>query len=170
VKWQRSIVVGVILVAASVGFSFVRPWGNLRSVNPDAGILSGSGVPDDVRGILDRKCADCHSNQTHWPVYSRFAPASWLVEHDVNAGRSAMNLSQWKAMGSEDRIAVLTRIAAEIRTGEMPPKPYATIHAARLTDVEKQEISTWARSERKLIRTEISGQKEKGTIEATKRK
>jgi hypothetical protein len=72
-----------------------------------------------------------------------------------------MNLSLWAGMSVEDRIALLARIAAEVRSGEMPPKPYEKIHAAVLTDAEKQEIAVWARSERKRIRTENAGQKEK---------
>ena len=64
-----------------------------------------------------------------------------------------MNLSHWTEMSTEDRIAVLTRIAAEVRSGEMPPKPYAMLHPAnRLTESDKQEITAWARAERKRIR------------------
>ncbi len=160
----RPICFGTLFLALiSVALSFVHPWGDVRSVATRGQILEGSAVPENVRGIIESKCADCHSNQTHWPVYSRLAPASWLVEHDVKTGRAAMNLSQWKGMGADDQIALLTRIAAEIRTGEMPPKPYAKIHAAALTDTEKQEIAAWARSERKRIRTERSAQKETDT-------
>jgi hypothetical protein len=64
-------------------------------------------------------------------------------------------------MGAEDRIAALARIAAEVRSGEMPPKPYALIHAAALTDGERQQLSAWTRAERKRVRIEASGQKEK---------
>jgi cytochrome c len=146
---------------ASGCLAFLHPWGDLRNENADSAILSGSEVPDEVRGILDKKCADCHSNKTHWPIYSRMAPTSWLVEHDIFAGRSAMNLSVWAGMGTEDRIAALARMAAEVRSGEMPPKPYAFIHSAVLSESEKQQVSLWARAERKRIRTEASGQKEK---------
>lgn len=158
----RPIGFGVLFLAViSIALSFVHPWGDVRSVAKHGQILEGSAVPQDVRGILESKCADCHSNQTHWPVYSRLAPVSWLVERDVHAGRSAMNLSLWAGIGVEDRIALLARITAEVRSGEMPPKPYATIHAAALTDTEKQQIAAWARSERKRIRTETAAPKEK---------
>ncbi len=72
-----------------------------------------------------------------------------------------MNLSHWARISTESRIALLSRIAAEARTGEMPPKPYTMLHPAnRLTDSDKQQIATWARTERKRIRTEGSAQKE----------
>jgi hypothetical protein len=66
-------------------------------------------------------------------------------------------------MNAEDRIAALTRLAAEVRSGEMPPKPYARIHDAALNDDERQKITTWARAERKRLRTETSTQKETQT-------
>lgn len=158
---RLAIFFAAVLIVASSCLSFVHPWGNPRDDNNGPSILSGSEVPSDVRGILERTCADCHSNQTHWPVYSRMAPVSWLVERDVVRGRAALNLSAWAGMGADDRVAALARIAAEVRSGEMPPKPYALIHAAALTDGEKQQVSAWTRAERKRVRIEASGQKEK---------
>jgi cytochrome c len=157
---RRLLFVGAFLILASGSLAFVHPWGNLRDDNTGQAILSGSEIPGDVGSILERKCADCHSNQTHWSMYSRIAPVSWLVERDVVRGRSALNLSVWGGMSAEDRIAALARIAAEVRSGEMPPKPYALIHAAALTDDERQQVSAWSRAERKRIRIEASAQKE----------
>src|SRR5579859_348069 len=103
---MRPMVVGTAILVAGAALSLVHPWGELRSAGPHGQFLEGATVPVDVRGILESKCGDCHSNQTHWPAYSRLAPASWLVEHDVHAGRSAMNLSNWTQTNTEDRIAV----------------------------------------------------------------
>lgn len=151
----------LFLALISVALSFVHPWGDVRSAATRGQILEGSAMPEQVRGILAKKCADCHSNQTHWPLYSRLAPASWLIEHDVHAGRSAMNLSDWTQMQTEDKIALLTRIAAEARRGEMPPKPFTMLHPAnRLTERDKQQITAWTRTERKRIRLEPASQKE----------
>jgi cytochrome c len=158
---RRTMFVLAFLMVASGALSFVHPWGDLHYENANAAILSGSEVPDDVRGILERKCADCHSNNTHWPAYSRPAPASWLLEHDVVAGRAALNLSIWAGMGTQDRISALAGIAAEVRSGEMPPKPYALMHAAFLTESDKQKITAWSRAERKRLRAQTSGDKEK---------
>jgi hypothetical protein len=149
------------LMFASGGLAFVHPWGNLRNENANSAVLSGSEVPDDVRGIVETKCADCHSNKTHWPVYSMAAPVSWLLEHDIYAGRIALNLSAWGGMGEQDRIAALARIAAEVRSGEMPPKAYVMMHAAVLTESEKQKITAWSRAERKRLRMQTSGEKGK---------
>jgi len=34
-------------------------------------------------------CGDCHSHATKWPVYSKVAPVSWLVQYDVDEGGDA---------------------------------------------------------------------------------
>lgn len=152
------------MLALSVALSFVHPWGDVRHADPGGEILAGSAVPPNVRATVEAKCADCHSNQTRWPVYSRLAPGSWLMEHDVHEARTAMNLSQWSEISTEGRIAALSRIAAEARSGEMPPRPYAFMHpASRLTDSEKQDIVRWARSERK--RLQANNIEQKGTSE-----
>src|SRR3954454_24080837 len=64
-------------------------------VKLDDNIAARLDVPPAVTNILQRACADCHSDQTRWPVYSRVAPFSWLVAEDVEKGRDALNLSQW---------------------------------------------------------------------------
>jgi cytochrome c len=160
-RWRTISFGCLFLVASCMAFSFVHPWGNVRSVAPGGQILEGSAMPGDVRMILEKKCADCHSNQTHWPAYSRLAPISWLTERDVQAGRSALNFSLWNAMGAGDRINALAEIAAEVRSGEMPPKPYARMHAAFVSEGDKQKIAAWSRAERKRLRTQSSEVKEK---------
>jgi hypothetical protein len=75
--------VGAVLVLAPP-LSLLHPWGNVRAISqPNRRILTGTSVPPEVREVIETKCIDCHAERTHWPVYSRIAPASWLVEHDV---------------------------------------------------------------------------------------
>ena len=81
-----AITYGGLVLAAAVGLSFVHPWGDVRNVDERGEMFGGSEVPRGVREVLEQKCADCHSNRTHWPVYSRLAPGTWLMEHDVSEG------------------------------------------------------------------------------------
>lgn len=158
----RAIGFGCGMFAVSVGLSFVHPWGDLRDAAPKVPMLGTGEAPSEVRAILENKCADCHSNRTQWPFYSTLAPSSWLLEHDVHEGRGAMNLSLWDQMSSAGRISILTRLAAKVRSGEMPPSPYAMAHPAkRLTDDDKQLLGSWAKAERRRIRT--IGDDRKGT-------
>jgi heme-binding protein len=82
-----------------------------------------------TRTLAKQACFDCHSNETEWPAYANIAPVSWLVQHDVDEGRSVLNFSEWTRPQKE-----ATEAAKELRHGEMPPAAYKLIHAhARLS-------------------------------------
>ena len=145
----------------STALSFVHPWGNLRAyARPDRPKLTGAVVPPEVREVLETKCVDCHSESTHWPLYSNFAPASWLMEHDVSEAREHFNMSRWEEYSRESQVDLLTRIGAEARSGEMPLKHYLLLHpGAKLTSKDQQMIYEWTRAERKRVKSQISEQK-----------
>jgi cytochrome c len=142
---------GVLLVGTAL--SFVHPWGNLRlDSSKGATILGGASAPNEVRELLARKCNDCHSNQTRWPVYSRIAPASWFVEHDVHAGREHLNFSRWSEYGIDSRIDLLSKVGSQVRDGKMPLKQYVLLHPeAQLSDSERKLIQNWIKIERKRL-------------------
>jgi hypothetical protein len=88
-----------------------------------------------TRDLAKRACFDCHSNETEWPPYAKFAPASWLVQHDVAEGRAVLNFSEWHRAqrGATDA-------SEEVRHREMPPVAYRLMHPhARLSvgDIER---------------------------------
>ncbi len=148
-----------VLTAAIMVMSTIHPWGDLRAAAPSTVLLDGTAIPPNVRQVLEAKCADCHSENTHWPAYSRVAPASWLIERDVHDARSHLNLSQWQHYSAEDQATLLNRIAAEVRSGQMPVKRYLVLHPqARLSAGEQQLIYDWAKAERKQIRKQLAAQ------------
>jgi hypothetical protein len=63
--------------------------------------------------LMTSACMDCHSNLTTWPWYSNVAPASWLVQNDVDGGRGASNLSTGEIE--------LQEMIETIQEGSMPP-------------------------------------------------
>jgi mono/diheme cytochrome c family protein len=90
----------------------------------------------ETRDLFRRACFDCHSNQTTWPWYSNVAPVSWLVQRDVNGGRSHLNFTEW------DRVQRhATDVTTQVKGGDMPPWFYLPMHPnARLTAAEKQAL------------------------------
>jgi cytochrome c len=100
---KRAGAVIVLSVVAVVGMARIHPFGNPR-VEPARGLdtlLQGANMPTDARKLLVAKCAACHSNETRWPVYSRLAPGSWLIERDIVEARKKMNLSAWEQMSGD---------------------------------------------------------------------
>jgi cytochrome c len=146
------------LFAVSIALSTIHPRGNVRSgVEPNAPLLQGSSIPEDVRHVLEEKCVDCHSEKTHYPAYTRLAPISWMIERDVHGGRSVLDLSRWQDYTVDTRVDLLTRIASVSRSGEMPPRQYLLLHPDnRLTTPEQEQIYDWAKAERRRIRQQLS--------------
>jgi hypothetical protein len=90
-----------------------------------------------TRALASQACFDCHSNETAWPVYSRVAPVSWLIQHDVAEGRAVLNFSEWQRPQKE-----ATESAEEVREGEMPPGIYGLMHAhARLDAADRERLA-----------------------------
>ncbi len=90
-----------------------------------------------TRALFKRACFDCHSNETVWPWYANIAPMSWLVQMDVNNGRSEMNFSEWDQY---QRINA-DLIAYQVTNGKMPLPQYLMLHPeARLTQAEKDQL------------------------------
>lgn len=144
---------GAAAVLAIAALSLVHPWGNLRSGSSKGdAILASATVPDEVRNVLARKCRDCHSNNTQWPLYSKIAPTSWFIEHDVHEGREHMNLSLWEQYSIDNQIDLLAKMNSEIRRGQMPLQRYLRLHPeARLSDSERKLIQDWTKVERKRL-------------------
>jgi hypothetical protein len=87
----KHALLAVLLVIIAIQFVPVKR-DNPASETAQA-IESVTTVPADVHAILQRSCADCHSNRTRWPWYSQVAPVSWLVAQDVHEGRGELTLS-----------------------------------------------------------------------------
>ncbi len=90
-----------------------------------------------TRSLAVDACFDCHSNLTRWPWYSNVAPESWLIQRDVDDGRSTLDFSEWDKPQDVD----VGEIAEAVSGGGMPPWYYRLLHAkSRLSKTEKQQL------------------------------
>lgn len=121
-------------------------------------MLVGAEVPQPVRDIIERSCRDCHSLNTHWPWYSRLPVLKGLLEKDVADARKFMDLSSWEQYPRGRKMGYLAGIGITALKGRMPPTRYVMLHpGADLSTSERQQLSTWARSE--LLRLKNSPRK-----------
>ncbi|HVS10446.1 MAG TPA: heme-binding domain-containing protein [Planctomycetota bacterium] len=89
-----------------------------------------------TRELVRRACYDCHSNESRWPWYAHVAPASWLVQHDVEEAREHLNFSEWHLPQRHQFEAV-----EMVEEGEMPLWYYALMHpSARLDEAETKAL------------------------------
>ncbi|MEP7382335.1 MAG: heme-binding domain-containing protein [Gemmatimonadota bacterium] len=101
----------------------------------------------EVRSVLRRACYDCHSNETVWPWYSRIAPVSWLIAHDVHEGRDELNFSTWNRYTTKRQLKKLKESGKEVAEGEMPPWLYLPPHPeARLSTDDRALLRAWSQS------------------------
>jgi hypothetical protein len=90
-----------------------------------------------TRTLAKQACFDCHSNETEWPPYARVAPVSWLIQHDVEAGRAMLNFSEWQRPQEEAAEAV-----EEVVERKMPPAAYERMHAeAQLNAADRERLA-----------------------------
>ncbi|MBI5354125.1 MAG: heme-binding domain-containing protein [Chloroflexi bacterium] len=125
------IVVGGIIL---FGLIQLIPFGH-NHVNP-AVVSEPQWSSPEARALAKEHCFQCHSNETTWPWYSNIAPASWLIQMDVNEGREKFNFSDWNTNPGESR-----EITEVIQSGEMPPLQYTLFHPnSRLNSQQKQDL------------------------------
>lgn len=131
---RRIIIIMAVLVVG--GFLLIQlvPYGH-NHTNPPV-VQEPQWDSPQTRALAARACFDCHSNETAWPWYTNVAPASWLIQHDVEEGRRQLNFSEWNKPQREARNA-----GRVVQRGEMPDPKYLPLHPdARLTDAEKQAL------------------------------
>lgn len=126
-------ITSITLVLALIIIQFIPS--SFSRVNPP---VTGEPAWDspETRATFMTACADCHSNESRFPWYSRIAPGSWLIESDIREGRKHFNISEWdrSQRGADDA-------AEEVRRGAMPIGPYLLMHPeANLSASEKKRF------------------------------
>jgi heme-binding protein len=136
VKWAA-----ITLCVVFVAIQFVP----VSRTNPPAqGEFRGSA---ELVSVLRRACYDCHSNETVWPWYSRVAPLSWVIAHDVNEGRAELNFSTWNQLSVDKQAKAMKESWKEVAEGEMPTWYYVALHSeARLSPNDQSVLRGWAGS------------------------
>jgi mono/diheme cytochrome c family protein len=130
-RWSR---IGLSLLGMLLAIQLV-PYGRDHSNPPVTGEPAWDAP--ETRVLARQACFDCHSNETQWPLYAHIAPASWLVQHDVDEGRAVLNFSEWERPQEEAKEASET-----VLEGDMPPAAYKLVHAhGRLSTADRERLA-----------------------------
>ncbi len=136
-NWARGSILrwGLLVLAGGMLVIQLVPYGRDHSNPPVTQQLKFDSARTEQ--LAGDACGACHSNLTSWPIESNLAPFSWLIQSDVDEGRSILNFSEW------DRPNQATgEIGEVISEGEMPPLQYKLLHSsARLSDSEKADLA-----------------------------
>lgn len=140
-KWLVIVVVVFLVVAQFIPVDRSNP-----TIDQSKTLYATKTVPANVQSILQRSCANCHSNETTWPWYSHVAPVSWLVASDVHGARHKMNLSEWSAYTDHQKQDKIDGICEMVSSDDMPPSDYTFIHRnAVLTQQDRDTLCQWVK-------------------------
>ncbi|MBN8731429.1 MAG: heme-binding domain-containing protein [Acidobacteria bacterium] len=138
-KRRVGLVVSVVVGLAALAQAIQPPPPPLGKADK-AGAWQTKAVPAQVRTLLARACADCHSNDTNWPWYARLSPGSWLMSDHVSRGRRRLNFSIEYTLDEEE----IGEIVEAAGNGSMPPPSYLWMHPeARLSESDKALLNRW---------------------------
>lgn len=138
-KTRRIILLGIAGIIAAFLLIQLVPYGHRHS-DPPIHDEPNWDSPD-TRALAKTACFDCHSNETNWGRwYESIAPASWLVQHDVDEGRQRLNFSEWNQGGKPRETDELWEV---VQYGSMPPAQYLLLHPeAKLSSAEISQLAT----------------------------
>lgn len=123
---------------------FIQPRQNKSDKILSTDITLVSDIPDDVLSILNTSCFDCHSNNSNYPWYTYVQPVGWLINKDIQKGKSQLNLSDFGAYSQRRQKSKLISIQNRINDGTMPLHSYVRIHKnASLSESEKKLLLDW---------------------------
>jgi hypothetical protein len=129
-SWKRIVlwVIGILVLI----FALMQavPYGRNHTNPPAANPFKWT--DPQAEAIAKVSCYDCHSNETKWWWATNIAPFSWLVQSDVDGGRSRFNFSNYDGRPSA---AGLERAVQD----EMPPFQYTLIHPSAKLDAAKKQ-------------------------------
>ncbi|MDX1331653.1 MAG: heme-binding domain-containing protein [Robiginitalea sp.] len=139
------------LLIAFVAIQFYRPERNESTEEHLSKFLSETNPPEQVAGILESSCYDCHTDHTNYPWYNQVAPVSWWLEDHIEEGKEHLNFSAWDSYSPKKKDHKLEEVVETVESGEMPLNEYTWTHAdADLTEQQRQAVMDWAQQTRTL--------------------
>lgn len=148
-------IAAIVLTLILLGIQFVRPNFTNPPVTAGERIEDVLKVPNEVDFVLKRSCADCHSNETRYPWYSKVAPLSWGMDDHIRIGREELNFSVWKTYSNNRQVRKLKEMCDEVENGAMPHYQYLWIHRdAVLSGQEKNALCSWTKIAAETVPTD----------------
>jgi hypothetical protein len=148
------------LMAVAAIFAAAQFFGPARTNPPTDSALhmySQLKMTAEEQRVFRGACADCHSNDTVWPWYSRVAPVSWWTIDHVNHARSHMNVSEWGRFPPRTQAALLDEMCEQVREGAMPLPSYQPMHpAAQFTPEQRRAFCEWTAAMQPRVPTAAS--------------
>jgi hypothetical protein len=97
--------------------------------------------------IVNKSCANCHSNKTDYPWYANIQPLGFWLDDHVDEGKRKFNFNEFASYRIGKQNHKIKEVIEQIEEGEMPLKSYTIIHKeAILTEAEKNTLIHWCQN------------------------
>jgi len=163
----KKILLGILAVLALIfaGAQFIRPDFSNPAVVAGMEIEKNVAFTPEVRTIIKKSCADCHSNETKYPWYSKVTPINFWLKSHIDDGRAHLNFSTDPAGEEWDEIC------KEVTRARMPLPSYTWGHPESvLSDSDKKTLCDWAGTLTAVERGKGVESKERGERNERERK
>jgi hypothetical protein len=142
---RRKILIAVVAVLIII--QFLQPGKNIADGISENDITKVYQVPDNVLHTLEKKCYDCHSQNTHYPWYYHVQPIGWWMDYHIREGKDELNFSEFKTYDEKRANHKLEELAEVVNEGSMPLESYTWMHGdAKLTPEETASLVNWVKS------------------------
>ncbi|WP_276371001.1 heme-binding domain-containing protein [Chryseolinea sp. H1M3-3] len=144
-SWKSKVL--LIIIAIIVIIQFIRPEKNVSSEPSPTDISTKYSITDPVKGVLEKACTDCHSNNTRYPWYSQVQPIAWWMNDHVEEGKGELNFSTFTSRPLAIQFHKFEEVVETVKEGEMPLPSYTWVGMhpeAKLSQEEKDLLIHWA--------------------------
>ena len=136
----------IALLIALVVIQFIQPAKNI-SGEKSKDITTLYAMPNNVKVIVDKACADCHTNNTQYPWYASVQPVAFWLADRVKEAKSELNFNEFASYRIAKQNHKLEEIIEQVKEEEMPLPSYTIIHKeADLTPKERATLTQWCQS------------------------
>jgi uncharacterized membrane protein len=140
----KKLLIGLVVFLVLI--QFIHPTKN-QSGDIKYDITTKYPMPDSVKQIVTKACADCHSNKTVYPWYASVQPIAFWLDHHVEEGKGEINFNEFASYRIGKQNHKLKEVIEQVKEGEMPLSSYTLIHKdAKLTAAEKTLLIQWCQN------------------------
>lgn len=106
-----------------------------------------------VKPIFQKKCMDCHSEQTNYPFYYQWIIAKSLIDKDIVEAKKHIDMTTgFPFRGHGTPLEDFRAIKKSLNEGTMPPLRYKLMHwNSSLSKTEKERVLKWIDESLKLL-------------------
>lgn len=139
----------VVILVAFIILQFFPIDKTNPAPTPGMDFLKIKHVKPEIAQLINTSCYDCHSNETRYPWYSNFAPASWFLKNHINEGRKHLNFSTFATYEPKIQAQKLQECTEMLEKREMPLESYFVGHQdAKLTDAQRKILIDYFKKEK----------------------